>query len=227
MCLLDLPEEVLSMIIDEIMPASTYEQETHRRTIGSQELTWAYDDLRNLRLCCKSLASAPNKHLFHAMYFSLDPETWARCFHVSKRPWLAAQVRRIVYAPAVFDEDLPTLEAYSAFMIHQEAKFQADRQTKGLDPQIYPSWDPKTSSWQEAIKRGYHRYRMKIGFQDWILRCSGVEQGPDVKILARIMTRLPNLDRFAIGMDTWPVSGLRYNFNPRDASRNLSAGSTH
>lgn len=183
-----LPDEVLDIILDVLMNSWDEREEREFDDEGNEifEPT-PYVNMRNVRLANRRFSELATRHLFRQINFSLDPVDWARAIAISKRPLLAQSVCTIVFAANYYDGMLKTEKAYAEKINSMLHVWDDDNEVTDLQP--FPI---------EALRRGFRRYTFKARMYHHTCALENLAESSEVKILVRILKRLPNVRRLIV-----------------------------
>jgi hypothetical protein len=185
--------EILNLIMVEL---STSPPE---KSSDPATLTSIYNDLRAIRLTCKTLACVGARYLFKNIPYSMDPADWERITAISKNPLLAVCVQRVVYRTWIYMEPYDSVQQYSSRLFSGRKSFGKNKGELELGNGLLT---------EESVKRGFARYNRRCEDQKEVLRTSVDMDCPEVKILVDACQSFPNLKHLSIANPYFHVSQI-------------------
>lgn len=181
-----LPDEIIDIILDVLMHSWDDEGDLDDEGDPIVKAT-PYDDMRNVRLATRRLNGLATRYLFRRINFSLDPADWARALAISKRPLLAQSVTTIVYAATYYGVLIKDEETYAKKINSMLKVLDSDDRKVNLQPFSI-----------ESLRRGFRLYRLKARMHLSVCATNDPTRAPDFKMLARILSYLPNVRHFVV-----------------------------
>ncbi|KAF2434049.1 hypothetical protein EJ08DRAFT_21710 [Tothia fuscella] len=156
-----------------------------------------HDDLRLVRLVCKTFARIASTHLFKTVPFSTDPEDWKRITSIADSPNLSSCVRRVHYRNWIYQNQYRDWDRYLI-------RYASDREQ--CPKETISSLDSDDNPLQKSLRRGFEIYPAHYHNQQQLLGQYPLDlDAPDLNLLMHAFKHFPNLNEFVISNPVFPL----------------------